>query len=117
MGYEALIPPVAFLAALQLATRTKVHPAYPASIAVLLPYAITLTLKYVAAIGYGLPIIENMFSIASVIVVMIQFVLAVYLFKKIRDFENLMPTILWGIGGFFVIMMGVPYLVSLIPFI
>jgi hypothetical protein len=117
MGYEALIPPLAFLAALQLATRTKVHPAYPASIAVLLPYAITLTLKYVTTIAYGLPVFETLFSIASVATVIIQFVLAVYLFKKIRDFENLMPTILWGIGGFFVIMMGVPYLVSFIPFI
>jgi len=117
MGYEALIPPVAFLAALQLATRTRVHPAYPASIAVLLPYAITLTLKYVTAIAYGLPVFETLFSIASVATVIIQFVLAVYLFKKIRDFENLMPTIIWGIGGFFVIILGVPYLVSLAPFI
>lgn len=117
MGYEALIPPLAFLAALQLTTRTKVNPAYPASIAVLLPYAITLALKYVTAIAYGLPVFETLFSITSAATVIIQFVLAVYLFKKIRDFENLMPTILWGIGGFFVIMMGVPYLVSLIPFI
>lgn len=114
MGYEVLIPPVAFLAALQLATRTKVHPAYPASIAVLLPYAITLTLKYVAAIGYGWPVFETLLSSASIVTVIIQFILAVYLFKKIRDFENLMPTILWGIGGFFVIIMGVPCLVGLL---
>ena len=76
MDYGAIISVAAFFVAIQLAARTNVKPLVLASVAVLLPYAVALVIKYIFATGYNLPVLANMFSIGSIVTVLVQFVAA-----------------------------------------
>lgn len=113
MDYGALIPLVAYFVAVQLTTRVSVNVLIPASIAVVLPYLMTLVVGYIFESSTGSPNIANLFSLASVLSVTIQFLLALYAFKQIRDQDGLTSTLLWSIGSFIVIVLGVPYIVGM----
>lgn len=114
MDYTGIIILAAFLVAVQIATRTNSHPLIPATVAAIVPYLVTLCTKFIYALGYELPILPNLFSFSSILIVLIQFVVSVYLFKKIRDEDSLILTTAWCIGGFFAIVFAVPYFVGLV---
>lgn len=114
MDYAAIIPVAAFFVGIQLATKANAHPLYAASIGVLLPYSITLVTRYIMAIGYNLPILSSLFSLQSVTAIIIQFLLGLYVFKRLRDEEGIAATFIWGLGGLFGIVFLTPLLVGLI---
>lgn len=115
MDYAALIPLLTFLIAVQLAARFNLHSLLLAFVAVGLPYCITLLLRYVHAVGYNIPILPNLFTISSIVTVVAQFCIAIFIFKKIRDEESIAQTAAWSVGGFVVISFVIPYIVSLVP--
>lgn len=106
MDYGIIITLAAFFLAVQLATRTNSNPLLPASIAVLIPYVVNLIQRYI--LGF------NLFTLSSVLTVLIQFIVAVYIFKKLRDEDNVTSTILWSVGGFILIVIVIPYVLGLI---
>ncbi len=62
--------------------------------------------------GYNLPIVENLFSLSSIITILIQFVVTFILFRKIRDEDGISATIGWAIGGFILIIFLIPFIIQ-----
>lgn len=114
MDYGAIISVAAFFVAIQLAARTNIKPLVLASIAVLLPYAVALVIKYIYATGYNLPVLANLFSIGSIITVVIQFVAAVYILKRVQETDGVMAVFAWGVGGLLIVLLLIPVLVRLV---
>ena len=116
MDYGALISIAAFFVAIQIATKTNAHALLPASVAVALPYIVNLILNYIRAVGFGLPILPNLFTLASTLTFVVQFILSIYIFKRIRDEDDILLTLCWGVGGAILVILAVPLLASLIHF-
>lgn len=114
MDYGAIISVAAFFVAIQLAARTNIKPLVLASIAVLLPYAVALVIKYIYATGYNLPVLANLFSIGSIITVVIQFVAAAYILKRVQETDGVMAVFAWGVGGLLIVLLLIPVLVRLV---
>lgn len=81
-------------------------------VAVGVPYIVSLILRLVYAVGYGLPILENLFSVRSVIVLLIQFVISFAVFKKLQNEEGYGALIGWGVIGAIVVIFVVPFAVT-----
>jgi len=114
MDYGAIIPIAAFLIAVQLATRTNAKPLITASVAILIPYFVTLIIKYIFETSTGPVIASSLFSLSSILSVCAQFIVGLYVFKRIRDDDSITSTILWSVGGFVLIVLFIPYLVGMI---
>lgn len=114
MDYSSIIAVAAFFVAVQLATRTAIRPLLSASIAVFIPYVVKLVVGFINATSYNLPILPNLFSVASVVTVVLQFSLAVYIFKRIQDEDSIASVLAWGVGGFLIIIVGIPAVVGLL---
>lgn len=114
MDYGALIPLAAFFVAIQLATRANAHPLLSASVAVLIPYAVVLVVRYIFKSSGGSFAPGSLFPLSSVFSVLLQFLASVYIFKRIRDDDSIASTIAWGIGGFILVVLVIPYIAGLI---
>lgn len=114
MDYGAIISVAAFFVAIQMAARTNVKPLILASIAVLIPYIVTLVTKYILATGSNLPVLANLFSVGSVITIIIQFVASAYILKRIQDDDTLLSVFMWGVGGLLAVLLFIPVLVKLV---
>lgn len=112
MDYGAIIPIAAFIVAVQVASKTKVHPLFPASVATVLPYIANLATSYIRAVGYNLPILPNLFTLASVLTFLVQFTLSLFIFQKIRDDDDITTTVLWTIGGAVLVVFAIPLIIS-----
>lgn len=109
MNYGAILIVAAYLAALQLATRTKAGALICAFVAVGIPYAIGI-IQLIAINASGPLVISSLFPFASVLTFVLQFITGFIVFKKAQDEEGVIATASWAIGGFILI-------VSLIPFV
>jgi len=114
MDYGAIIPLAAFFVAIQLTTRTNVNVLFSALVAALVPYLVALTVRYIIESGNGSPILSSLFSLSSVLSVLIQFIVSIYIFKRIRNEDGVASTLAWGVGGFILVVFAIPYLVGLI---
>jgi len=116
MDYGAIIPIAAYFVAMQLATRANTKPPITTSVAVLIPYFISLVIRYIFESSAGHVLVSSLFSTSSIIIVIIQFFVGLYVFKRIRDDDSITSTILWSVGGFFLIVLLIPYIVGIIRF-
>lgn len=114
MDYTVLIPIAAYLIAVQLATRTNVHPAVSTCVAILLPWLVSLTLHYIFESGYGLVNFGGLFSLYSLLLVCVQFLCGVVIFKQLRDEESVGAMLAWGVGGFVIILILLPYIAKIL---
>lgn len=110
MDYAALIPIAAYLVAVQLATRTNTHPAVSTCVAILLPWLVSLALRYIFESGYGLVDLGGLFSLYSLLLVCVQFLCGLVIFKQLRDEKSIGAMLAWGAGGFVVILILLPYI-------
>lgn len=116
MDYGIIIPIAAYLVAVQLATRLNAHPLLSTSVAVLLPYVVSLVLKYIFESSADSLMLASLFPLSSIVCIVLQFIMGLYIFKKLRDEESTLSLILWGIGGFIVIVVALPLVSDLIRF-
>lgn len=112
MDYASLIPLLAYVGALQLSAKYNVRPLTSAVVATVLPFGITLFLKYIYLSGYNLPIAANLFSVAVLLVVLFQFLVAIVLFNKLQEEDAISSWFVWGIFGFFTIYLLIPFVVN-----
>lgn len=116
MDYAALIPIAAYVLAVQLATRSNAHPALTTSVAVLLPWVVSLVVRYIFESGYGAVSLTGFFSLHSLLLLGIQLLSGLIIFTRLRDEETIAAMIAWAVGGFVVLLFLLPYIVGLLPF-
>jgi len=114
MDYSAIIPIATYLIAVQLATRVNTKPLITTSVAVLIPYFVTIVIRYIFESSTGPVLLTSLFSPSEILILCLQFVIGVYVFKRIRDDDSILSTTLWSVGGFVLIVLLVPYLVGMI---
>lgn len=111
MDYGLIIALLAYFGALQLSTKFNTTPLVNTIVAVILPYLVRLVVQYIYVSGYGLPVVENLFSIQSILLVMLQFVVGYGLFYKLQNDESIGAWMAWAVFGFLVIYFALPFLV------
>lgn len=117
MNLGALIVLLSYLAAVQFVSRFEVRAVYGVLIAVGLPYAITLVLGWISATGYEQPVLQTIFTPASIVTVLLQAAVAFPIFHKIKETDKLSESVGLSIFGLILIAAVVPYIVGILPFI
>ena len=112
MDYGLIITFAAFLGAIQLATRFNAGPLICSFVAVGIPYLIGFITNWIINSAHALPTIGSLFSLSSVITVVLQFFIAVIVFKKLRDEDDLPTVVGWALGGLIVIVGLIPFIVQ-----
>ena len=105
MDYGFILIVAAYFGALQLATRTNANAFICSLVAVGLPYVIGTIVRSILMSSFDLPL-------AGIIVVVLQFIAAFIIFKKIEGEESLFTTISWSVNGFIVIIFLIPFVVQ-----
>jgi len=105
MDYGFILIVAAYFGALQLATRTNAGVLVCSLAAVVLPYVIGTVVRSILMGSFDLPLV-------GIIVVMLQFIAACIIFKKIENEESLLTTISWSVSGFIVIIFLIPFVIQ-----
>jgi len=112
MNYGLILVIAAYLAAVQLATRTNTRPLVCSLVAVGIPYIVGLIITWVAINTHDIPLLANLFPLVGVVTFVLQLIAAFIVFKKIQDEESIIATIAWSTGGFVLILMIIPFVVQ-----
>ena len=112
MDYISLVAVFAYFAAVQCVTKYNMKATFAAFIAVGIPYIVGLVTKWIYTVGYNLPIFANVFSVASIGTVVLQMVVALIIFRKIYEEDELIKNVGWAIGGFLTIVLALPIAMS-----
>ena len=109
MNYGLVLVIASYLGAVQLATRTNTRPLTCSLVAVGIPYIAGLIITWVAINTHDIPLLANLFPLVGVVTIILQFIAAFIVFKKIQDEEGMLATIAWSTGGLILILMVIPF--------
>lgn len=109
MGYEALIPFLAYFAAMWLVLKFNASALLGAIIAVIVPFIVGFVITLIK-FGTSLQTVQDFFTIASIGKLIVTFFISLYIFKKIRESDDVMAMVLWSVGGIILILVIIPYL-------
>lgn len=112
MDYTSLLALFAYFAAVQCVTKYNMKATFAAFIAVGIPYLVGVVTKWIYAVGYNLSVLDYVFSVASIVELALQLVVALIVFRKIYEEDELTKSVGWAIGGFLIIVLALPIATS-----
>lgn len=95
MGYNPSIALLSFAVALYLVNTLGAGPLLGAFVAAIFPFLVNAFILYLM----GFDIWIDVLSVANLMTLVVQFILAYLIFKKVRDAESLTATFVWSVGG------------------
>lgn len=112
MDYGPILIIAAYLAAIQLATRANAGAGLCSFVAVGIPYIVSLVVQWII-MGASSPLaLASLFPLAGVVTFILQLIVSLFIFVKIRNDDGISATIGWSISGFVLIVMLIPFVVQ-----
>jgi len=106
MGAAILLSIFLFVGGYQLASRRKLHLLVCVAIAVLIPFALTLTLRGI----YGF----SLFTLYDALTLIPQFIITFFVYRKSQDIDSLRDWFFLGVAGLVLVIMLIPQIVNFI---
>ncbi len=114
MDYSLIIALLAFFGAVQLCNKFNVGAVLCSAVAVGIPFLVSIVLKSIYLIGYKMPLLENLFSVAALISIICQFAASVFIFRKLQSEDGYISWLGWGVGGAIVVVVLIPTVIRAI---
>lgn len=112
MDLSMLIAILAYVAAVQMATKYSAGPIASSTLAVFLPFVIASFTRWMYFSGTSVPILANLFSLSIVTSFIVQFVFALIIFRNLENEDGYSRWLAWVIGGGVVLILVVPAMVK-----
>lgn len=101
-----------FFIVARASTRLELGTVFPSVIVVGVPFVVTITIKSILYGNSGLPV-ENIISWSSVLLVVLQFVVALITFKRLQNADDsIAEWLLWTAGGALVVVFFLPNIIK-----
>lgn len=104
MQLSLIVSAFLFVGIYEWISHTNINPKICAAVMALVPYLLSLVFRLI----YGL----NPITLADIIILALQFIVAIVVFGRSRYFESIMGWFFWGLAGFIVIIVIIPGVVS-----
>lgn len=113
MDLTPLIAPLVFIGVARLSTHANITPRLASCLAVLPPFLLTLSVRIIYINGFQQPFWPNFITLSDIIIVSLQLVATIVIFKKLNDNDDsLFDWFLWTIGGLLLVIYAIPYLIQ-----
>jgi len=112
MDYGPILIIAAYLAAIQLATRTNAGAILCSFVAVGIPYIVGLVIQWIFMDASNPIVLASLFPVTGVVTFILQLIASLIIFVKIRNDDGVSATIGWSISGFVLIVMLIPFVVQ-----
>lgn len=104
MGYSLFVAIFAFAAAAQLSAKFNTKPMTNTVIAVMIPFGVDLFTKWILHHTLWVP--------SNVAIVVVQFIVALMIFRALHYGDSFSSWIFWTIFGMFLIVFAIPQVVN-----